>query len=386
MRAAAIGLVAALILLAWTPALRAAPELADQRYKQMTPFERAQYDKAIGLFKQNEYRAAAAEFGKFMSQHANCSQLSHMILMQGLSHHRDKKRNQAIKMYDQVLDFFGHVTADAAPALYYQGIAQIDNGDVIKGVATLREMVEDERYRNHAYAAGALRRLADYYAREGETARAVKYWKQTLEDFGDTNQSEANRARANVTEYYIAKGDYEAYESWIVDEDKADDAGHRRWVSDHAWGQAYHREGHWHGQVGDSASVQQRRRDFWEYFVSRRPWWEKDGRTWDYHQHAVNYATFRLGEDKPLQEVLEEAVQHATSLDDTNARDGRLWWLADRIRRRGHYELARFCLDKMSDQLRATYGRYQLLHQRKKWEDAANVLQQIIAADDDSWT
>ena len=385
LRVLALSVLAAMLLLAATPSTHAAPQLSDERYKEMTPFERAQYDKAFGLFENNEYRAAAAEFGKFTSQYADCSQLSHMILMQGLSHHKDKKRNQAIKIYDQVLDFFGHVTADAAPALYYQGVAQIDNGDVLKGVATLREMVEDDRYRNHPYAAGALRRLADYYAREGELARAVTYWKQTLEDFGDTNEGEANRARANVTEYYIAKGDYEAYENWIVDEDKADDASHRRWVSDHAWGQAYHRRGQWHGYVGDNASVQQRRKDFWNYFTSRRPWWEKDGKTWDYYQHAVNYVVFRLGEDEALQEVLEAAVQHATSLDDEKARDDRLAWLADRIRRRGHYELARFCLDKMSDQLRATYGRYELLHQRKQWEDAANVLQQIIAADDGYW-
>ena len=378
-------LVAAAALFAAAAPAAADWRLADDRYQAMDPFERSQYDKAARLFDEGEYRAAAAEFGKFMSQHGDCVNLSYMVLMQGRSMHLDNKRHRAIEIYDQVIDYFAHVDADAAAAMYYKGLAYIANGDVVKGVATLRGLVEHERFRDRPVVAGALRRLADYYAGEGRWDRAVTYWKQTVEDFAQTNVDEAKRARANVTEHYIALGDYEAYESWILAGEEADDPERRRWASDYAWGQAYHRERQWRNQIPEGATVEQRRRAFFDYFTAREDAWVASDRRWDYFQHAINYAVHRLRDGDSVEALVDGAVAATRELDSAAARDDRYDWLADRLKRGGHFARARYCLDQMSDQMRATYGRYELLARQKQWQQAADVLQQLIAAGKGDW-
>ncbi|MFW6132383.1 MAG: tetratricopeptide repeat protein [Planctomycetota bacterium] len=389
------GVRAAAVLLAVLAAAPASAQaggdlwrLSAARFKRMDPFERAQYQRAARAFEQGDYRTAAAEFGKFRSQFDDCVNLSHMILMQGRSLHRDKKRNEAIRIYNQVLDYFAHVTADAAPALYYQGVAQMQNGDVLKGLSTLNRMVEHERYRRHPRTAGALRRLADYYVEHGKPAKAVGYWKQTVADFDDANSHQARRARARLTKYYIATGDYAAYEEWIVDPEHDAPGEHRRWVTDYAWSRAYHREGDWRELIGEGVPVARRRREFWDYFTGGRRWWEQTGRLWDYYRHALNYAAFRLDDDEALKRIVDQAVAHVREDDAAERRDDRLWWLADRLSRADKFLRARHCLEQMDDRHRARYGEYVMLARQRKYAEAADVLKGIIAGDDadGAWT
>ena len=105
-------------------------ELPTDRYRRLNAFERAQYDKAASLLKNASYKAAASEFDKFRIQFGDSAFIPYVLFMKGYSLHRDKKRHSAIAIYNEVLDYFPDQIEDASAALYYLGIAHIENGDI----------------------------------------------------------------------------------------------------------------------------------------------------------------------------------------------------------------------------------------------------------------
>src|ERR1700733_12457115 len=96
-------------------------ELPAERYKKLDQFERAEYDKAANLLKQGSALTAAGEFEKFKIQFPDSSELSYALFMRGYALQQANQRNNAIKVYQEVLDYFGDQIDDAAPALYYMG-------------------------------------------------------------------------------------------------------------------------------------------------------------------------------------------------------------------------------------------------------------------------
>jgi len=110
-------------------------ELAPARYQEMSMFERGQYDKAVELLKAGAFKGAATEFEKFQTQFTGSKFISHVLFMRAYCMHQNKTRGEAIKLYNEVMDFFGQNVDDAAPALYFMGLANIENGDIKEGHA-----------------------------------------------------------------------------------------------------------------------------------------------------------------------------------------------------------------------------------------------------------
>ncbi|MFT7512382.1 MAG: TolA-binding protein, partial [Candidatus Omnitrophota bacterium] len=193
-------------------------QLSADRYKQLNAFERALYDKGRTAFEQREYRAAATAFEKFKVEHEESPLLPYVIFMQGRSLHEAKDRGKAIRAYNEVLDYFGDVIDDAAPALYYLGVAHLDNGDKKDGILAMKEMVEDEDYSVHPLAAGALARLADNYWANQDKTLAVKYWKQVVVDFSDSNAEQSTKSRNAVILYYVEEGRIAEITPWLMND------------------------------------------------------------------------------------------------------------------------------------------------------------------------
>src|SRR5688572_33114968 len=138
-----------LVLMCAAPFARAANwqwQLSPERYKGMNAFERAQYDKAAALVTAGNFAAAASEFEKFKVQFPDSQNLPYVIFMRGYALHNAKNRHTAIKVYQEVLDYFADQVEDAAPALYHMGVAHLDNGDTLKGLQCMKTLVEDPRY------------------------------------------------------------------------------------------------------------------------------------------------------------------------------------------------------------------------------------------------
>ena len=192
-------------------------QLPAARYQGLNQFERRQYDKAAALVEKQDYKTAAGEFEKFQAEFPDSSMLSYTLFMRGYCLDKSNNRNTAIKVYQEVIDYFPEKVEDYAAALYHVGVAHLDNGDTLKGVKALQTLADDPRYKDHPLTAGAIRRLGDYYWSRRQYEAAVKCWKQVVADYSGKNDEEVNLAANSAISWYIKNRDYAGYEAWMLE-------------------------------------------------------------------------------------------------------------------------------------------------------------------------
>lgn len=363
-------------------------QLSKERYGTLTLFERAQYDKARHLFESGQYRAAAAQFEKYKVQFPDSPALPYVLFMRGYSLCQAKDRHAGIKIYNEVLDFFGDEIEDAAAALYYLGVAHLDNGDLREGLEAMTELVQDEDYQKQPVAAGALRRLADNNWRNGKHEEAVAFWKQAVRDFAASNPVEAGSARDNVTDYYIKAQKYRDYESWLIDADNRDDSAHRKWVADQAFKRAW---GKFHTDWGkyNTFNNEERKKDikaFYQWYKQQKTWYDQAGDPWAFYRNAVYFVSRRARDRKETLRLINESMPLHDALKEQKARNDRYAWLADRMREAGDWTACRFCIGKMTDPLHADYIRYQMAASQRDWTTAITHLVRLEKANDRTWS
>ena len=369
--------------------------LPGERYKTLSIFERAQYDKAATFLKANDCRAAAAEFEKFKVQFqdsASASTLAYVNFMHGYCLYLAKDRNAAIKAFTDVLDYFKNETEDAAAALFYKGIAFLDNGDTRKGLQCMQQMADDGEFRYHPLAAGALRRLAENYWKQKQAEPALRYWKQVCADFWQANPEETNLARNSVTTVYLQQGDYAGYENWLVNDGNRENVQHRRWVALQC-----HDVAMWvfdannYGPLKKEAHLKDARA-FHAWFRAQKPWFDKAKDLWTFYDKCVNFLIQRLWDKKERDETVADVSAYLKNLRDTakddNARNdahGKLSWLVDRLCDMGDWTQAQLCADSITDAPYAAYKHCEILERRNKWADAAARLEEIEKSPSQYW-
>lgn len=369
-------------------------QLAPDRYKLMNAFERAQYDKAAKLYTEGNYTAAAAEFEKFKVQFSDSDMIPYMLLMRGLSLHNAKNRHTAIKVYQEVLDYFGDQVEDAAPAQYWLGVAHLDNGEMIKGLRVMKGLVESDKYKTHPLAAGALRRLADNHYNNKEFPLAVKYWQQTIRDFANINDEERNNAVQNYAAYSVIAKDYKPFEAFFVsiaEDNRKEDPSYRRWIAE-----TYYQRGiglyTWHEgwkfrrvEIKDNALAQERKA-FYEAFKSSKPWYEKNQGLWEFYEHCAVILAYLHPDKDERNKMVDEAVAciRATT-GSQEAKDGMLARLIDVLREGRVFDRARFVVGLLGDRLLASYKEYELLAHEGKWDKAVEQLQGIQKSGQEKW-
>jgi tetratricopeptide (TPR) repeat protein len=370
--------------------------LPAERYKALSVFERAQYDKAAAFFKNNDFRASAAEFEKFKVQFqdsASSSSLAYVNFMHGYCLLQAKDRNAAIKAFTEVLDYFKNETEDAAAALFFKGVAHLENGDLRKGLQCMQQMADDEQYRYHPLAAGALRRLAENSWKNNQIEAALRCWKQVCADFGQSNPQEAHEARSAVTAYYLRQGDFAGYENWICGGDGRENVQHRRWVALTAvevamsvfdfnnYGQARKEE---HAKAAKA---------FFAWYKAQRNWFEKARDLWTYYDKGIQFLVHRLGDKKERDEMADEMAIYIKSLrdsakDDNQRNDAhhKLSWLVDRLCEMGDWIRAQLCADTITDAPYAGFKTAEILGRRQKWPEAVAKLQDVEKTDNPYWS
>lgn len=354
------------------------------RYKIMTHPERAQYDKALRLLWAWKFGRAAPEFEKFTLQFEDSAGLSFAMLMRARALHLGNKRNTAIKVYDETLDYFEEDAVVAAPALYFKAMALLKNGDTLKCLAVLRRMVEHKDYRKHPLAAGALRQLADHYWKHNKRDLAVRHWKQVVRDFSRSNGHEANRARGMVAHHYVLSNDFEGYERWRIDKEKAGDPGHL-WAVAHETFHAANATFDPHSPRYKGGKHAKRRADMqaaYKYLASRRQLYEKTGRHLDYLGTSIWFARHRLGDAKLVASLLDEMVARVRSKKRGNDRDGECDWVIQRICEYAEVERAFSLLPLISNRDRADRIRLGLLGRQRKWPEYLALLKAIESKGD----
>ncbi len=177
--------------------------LSNAEYKRLDRLEAHALDKADEAYRKGEYRQAGAEYESFLREYSRSQALPYVLLRKARCLHMDDKRHEAIRQYNEVLDYFPNAVDYAAGALFYQGMAHWDNGDEANGIKCWARMAKDKQYRTHRMAAGAINRLADYLAADDQLESAIRYFHQVAADFRTSNHRAAQYAREKVIAHHI---------------------------------------------------------------------------------------------------------------------------------------------------------------------------------------
>ena len=341
------------------------------RYKKLTTYQRAQYNKAKRYFDAKEYKAAAAEFEKFSIQFEDSDKLSYFIFMRGYSLHKAVARGAAIKCYNEVLDYFGEVIDDAAPALFFLGMAHLENGDIREGLELMKEMAEDEDYSQHDLAAGALRRLADNHWNNQEKSQAAGYWKQTVEDFATRNGDEARESLRRLITYHAELKDFAPFGTWLKGIEHAEDnpKWFKQWLgyaASYAWSYIPHND-----------ENKEARKAWWRYFQSQRSTYEELDDVWNFVYYGIYYLSRQNLEPKLLTAYLEEGIAIAKKAKDETAQNAQLGNIIEQLLQSHDYDRARYVASKIIDPIVARFKEVRILNVGGNYKESVVVLQDI---------
>jgi len=247
LRTSAIRMLSAVVLPLWAGTLLPVSAQSDphkvwdwkipgELYKELNLIHRAQIDKAAKLFEEGHqplrrhhgnnpkqrkelvkfFKASALEWQKVRVQIGDSlddSTLAYVIFMEGHSNHWAYTRNQAIRSYTEILDYFPGEIWLAVPALWFRADAHFENGDDLLGFKSLQEIAKDEDYLKHPLAAGAIRRLADNHWANQQFDLAAKYWLTAWDSYHKTNREEAGKAANLLLGHYILQHKFAEFEA-----------------------------------------------------------------------------------------------------------------------------------------------------------------------------
>jgi len=203
----ALGLLAAISFVS-TPSLYAGKNEADETYysdadfKRLEPFEAHRLSAADTLYNDEKFAAAAGAFDAFILEFPDSEAIPYAILKKGRSLHREHKRYEAIKVYQEVLDYFPDVINYASPALYYIGLAHQQNGSRERALKSWAKLAADKEYREHPLAARTLNELAQYHSSEGDQDKAAETFALVAETFRKKNPQAAHAAIDYLQRHY----------------------------------------------------------------------------------------------------------------------------------------------------------------------------------------
>ena len=185
--------------------------LPSDAFKKLDTFEAHVLNKADKSFNGKSYRLATKEYDSFILDYPKSKAVPYALLRKARSTHLDNKRFEAIKQYQEVLDYFPDDVRYAAAALYYTGLCHQQNGDIDKALKAWAEMAEDVDYRKHFLAAPAMKALADNLMKQQKIDSAIKYYKMVALTFrtGDWRYV-ISPAISNVNYHHIRRKPDEA--------------------------------------------------------------------------------------------------------------------------------------------------------------------------------
>jgi TolA-binding protein len=177
---------------------------SSEAFAKLDVFEGNNLTKADKAFAAKQYRQALAEYDSFLLEFPNSAAVPYAIYRKGRSLQMDGKRFEAIKQYNQVLDFFPNEVTFAAASLFQIGKSHWDNGDQEKASKFWSRLADDKQYSRQPIAAAAINDLAGYLVTlKSEQTRAATYFEQVAVDFRAQNPQVARSAIASLIRYYI---------------------------------------------------------------------------------------------------------------------------------------------------------------------------------------
>ena len=228
-------------------------------YKELDFTDRAGVDRAVKIFQQAvdaerrgmkvtdlvpRYRAAAGEWRKVQVQAetagGNEDLLAYSVFMQGYAKQQAHDRNEAVKLFTEVLDLYPEQKFVAIPARYLLSLVKRQLGDVRKADADLEEIVADGGADGHPLYYSILRTLAGNHWGNCRVAEAAELWEKIVSAKGGVDGVIRLEARNNLVVARTVGLDFANLESalfaLIPESKKAERASavadNAKWISD----------------------------------------------------------------------------------------------------------------------------------------------------------
>ena len=237
-------------------------------YKELEFTDRAAVDRAVKLFQQAidaerrgvkvtdlvpRYRAAAGEWRKVQVQGESSGEgseplLAYAVFMQGYARQQAHDRNEAIKLYNEVLDIYPEEKFIAVPARYMLSCVKRELGDLKQANADLEEIVDDKAADGHPIYYNVLRSMGSVRWNEGKPDEAAELWSKIVFSKKKVDSTLWHYTRNDLVTALIAAGSFDELEAALfagLDEDRRKERVER--VSENAkWMGETDRYGH-HG-------------------------------------------------------------------------------------------------------------------------------------------
>ena len=177
--------------------------LANEERAALDTFEGVSIDRADKVFAAQEWPRAVAEYDAFIVQFPESKVTSYAILRKGRALQQAQKRFEAIKVYEEVLDFFPDDVKYASAALFRIGECHMQNGDVSKAMKAWLELSEDSDYVKQPLGAPALNGLAENLIKQGKADEGIARYEQVAVEFRNSNPDAARAAIGRVVPYHV---------------------------------------------------------------------------------------------------------------------------------------------------------------------------------------
>ena len=170
--------------------------------QQLDPFESHRLNQADQQFAQRNYSAARAAYDAFLLEFPDSIAVPYAVYQKGHSLQLENRRFEAIRVYQEVIDYFPDDLVFASSALYRIGEAHEQNGDMARALAAWRRLVDDEGYRAQPMAAPALNKVATQLSSEGRHDEAARYYRMVAVQFNRQHNNASRDAMNRVLDHY----------------------------------------------------------------------------------------------------------------------------------------------------------------------------------------
>ena len=389
-----------------------------EHYKNLEFSDRATLDRAVKIFQQavsaeerNErvtdlvprYRAAAGEFRKVQVQGEAedfCAPLlAYAVFMQGYARQQARDRNEAVKLYNEVLDLYPEQKFVAVAARYLLARTYREMGDVKRADATIAEIVDDRDAEGHVLFFSVLRDRAWYHWNRFEIDDAIELWSRIVFSKsipGGWCYHEVWRpSRDMLVRAAIVNGDFDNLEKYVfagIGEDKrkercealSENACFVRDIDRYDWNgitdylnKRYPRD----KKASERKKATEKiRKGYASWFAGQGGVFEANGGAWAFQ---VNLLRVNWALEKPEDGAKRIQKLIATMGDgckDDAALNGRARWLAcelmDWLRR---YDDAVAAAEKTKGHPAKLRLLYEIASKGDKWKEAAQYLEEYVA-------
>ncbi len=406
-------LAASVLLAAALPASEWGWGVPADLYRDLDFSIRAGVDRAVKIFQLAEnaersgkpvrdlvpmYRGAAGEWKKVQvqceSEDFSEGILACVVFMQGYSYDRAHDRNEAIKMYTEVLDLYPDEVYSAVSAKWKMAQIYLGMGDTRKGNEIGDEICEDKRPQalKHPLMAEALMNRARRLWNAGNEDEAGVIWDQVIANkaFHKNARREVEEAKNMFRFLCFVSMDFARLEAMLFDgiDEKLTSKMADQIIGQFSWAMGeYGNRGsatrsYFGRTIKKEKELDAKMKKFFTAYLkwgeSKKPIFEACNRKFDFDMMLFK-AWYNVETKDQIKARFYKLLNEVQADSDKNRMLSRLFIIAGVLMDLGDFATARIVADKIPDPKRRLWYVYGIESRLRRWKEMYDILDQIAA-------